>query len=123
MRSITLSVFVLLAAALLPSAAQAADRTPPKVYIKDVVKKRLHGGLTFFNFTIKATDNVKVRKLQYYVAVDGDSSGWTDFPYYEGFPMEIPFTVDCDRFLFEVRAIDTSRNRSTIARRSYDNLR
>lgn len=104
------------------ASAAGKDTRDPKITITKVIQKKVKGGHTFFNFFVTATDKAGIRRIEYRVAVDGKSSGWTHFPYYEGTDNQLPFTVDCNVFRFEVRAIDNSRNKSKVAKKSYSGL-
>ena len=106
---------------LLPT-LQAKDSRNPTVKITDVDKGKA-GGLSVLDFTIVAKDNVDVLRIEYRAAVDGKQSRWIKFPYYEGTDNRPPFRVDCDVFVLEVRAVDRSRNRSRVAKKSFSGLR
>jgi hypothetical protein len=105
---------------LIPVAA--GDR--PTVRITKVERSK-QGRITLLDFFIKATDNNGIARIEYRAAVDGKQSEWTKYPYltYPGYVNHLPFYVDCNLFIFEVRSVDKRRNKSLIVKRTFTNLR
>ena len=103
--------------------AYAVDGQPTVQITK--VKKGSQGKFTVLDFYIKANDSSGIAKIEYRAAVDGKRSGWVKYPYYDvpGYVNHLPFQVDCDTFIFEVRSIDKTQIKSRIAKRTFSDLR
>lgn len=115
---------ILILLGLLSSLIPVAAGDRPTVRITKVEQSK-QGRITLLDFFIKATDNTGITRIEYRAAVDGKQSGWTRYPYlnYPGFVNHLPFQVDCNLFIFEVRSVDKNRNKSVIVKRTFTNLR
>jgi hypothetical protein len=115
-------LFTLLSLLLVFSTASALA-AKPRVDIRKVERQQ-QGKLTALNFIVKASDSDGILRLEYWAAVDGKQSGWVKFPYSEmpGYKNELPFTVDCDIFIFKVRSVDKDGQKSRIDQRTFRNL-
>lgn len=116
-------IVLLLAAAVLTAPLVAKDNTPPRIRITKV-KQGTQGNLSVLDFYIKAGDSGGVSYIKYRVAVNGKQSRWTRYPYIEmpGYENHLPFRIHCDRFVFEVYAVDRSRNKSRTLKRTFTGL-
>jgi hypothetical protein len=103
--------------------AYATDERPTIRITK--VEQGKQDKMTLLDFYIKAKDDNGISKIEYRAAVDGKRSGWVKFPYYDnpGFVNHLPFQVDCNIFVLEIRSIDKNQNKSRIVKRTYTNLR
>lgn len=106
---------------LLTTAGHADDSRKPRIRITDVDKSK-DGGLTILDFTIVAKDNVEVLRIDYRAAVDGKQGRWTKYPYYGG-SVSLPFRVDCNIFVLEVRAVDRAKNESKLVKKTFSGLK
>lgn len=104
--------------------AKSADNVAPSVRITKA-KKQKKGSRTLLDFYLKATDNEAVRFVFVRGKVDGKQGPWRRYDYFElpGSPYHLPFLVDCHTFTFEVYAQDSSGNRSTTRKKTFNGLR
>lgn len=107
---------------LVPLADAAGGR--PTIRITKIEQGK-QDNLTLLDFFIKAKDDKGIAKIEYRAAVDGKQSGWVKYPYYDypGYVNHLPFQVDCNVFVLEIRSIDKNRNKSRIVKRTFSNLR
>jgi len=121
--SIPMRLLSLLSLLLVFSPVTGALAAKPKVDIRKVERQQ-QGKLTALKFIVKASDSDGILRLEYWAAVDGKESGWVKFPYSEmpGYDNELPFTVDCDIFIFKVRSVDKDGQKSRVETRAFRNL-
>ncbi len=110
-------LILLSCACFLPLKLAAQDTTPPTIVFAstDVVP---NGSRQDFIFNVIANDDIAISGLQYRARVNGHPfESFQSFPYVPGFPLV--FSVQCNFFALEIRAVDTSGNFSATITKSF----
>lgn len=102
----------------------SVEAAKPNIRITKVEQGKL-GKLSVLDFFIRARDADGISFIKYRAAVDGKQGPWTVYPYIEmpGYDNHLPFRVDCDKFIFEVYAVDRKGLKSRKLKRTFTNLR
>lgn len=104
---------------VIASAPAPDDPTPPTIAITGHTVTPLGGNNFVFSFLFLAQDNHAVANLEYRGAVShGDFDAWKTYPYLPGEAFVVG--LSCTAFDLEVRAVDTTGNRSAAARFTFD---